>query len=308
MIATCAATWACDRRVSVWRRLLLRNHRVLIVTRDTIVGVWADGFTHAGNLAYLSLLTLFPFFIVLATVAGSLGRTDDGMRAIATFLRALPPDVAGLVAKPITDVIGVRASGGLLTFGIIVTLWTVSGFIETIRAIIHDAYQAGQTVPVWRKRVGSILLVFAAVLLMLLAFAAQVVLTGAEAFVTRLMPFSADAALSQLAVGRLLPAAALFGALYLIFFALTPRRFRLLGCPLWPGALLTTAVWVGTTMGMPRVLAQFSNYSLTYGSLAGVIVTLLFFYIVGLGVVAGAQLNAALAKQRQRRLRTVANN
>jgi membrane protein len=283
----------------------MRNRRALAVVRDTISGVWADGFTHAGNLAYLSLLTLFPFFIVLATVAGSLGRTEDGMRAISAFLRALPPDVAALVAKPIADVIGVRASGGLLTFGIIVTLWTVSGFIETIRAIIHDAYQAGHTVPVWRKRAGSVLLVFGAVLLMLLAFAAQVVLTGAEEFIDRLMPFAADAAPMQLALGRLLPPAALFGALYLIFFALTPRRFRMLRCPLWPGALVTTIVWIGTTMGMPRVLAQFASYTLTYGSLAGVIVALLFFYIVGLGVVVGAQLNAALAKQRQRRLKTV---
>ncbi|MFZ4110092.1 MAG: YhjD/YihY/BrkB family envelope integrity protein [Polymorphobacter sp.] len=146
--------------MTAFRRLLLRNRRGLMVARDTVVGVWADGFTHAGNLAYLSLLTLFPFFIVLATVAGSLGRTEDGMHAISAFLRTLPPDVAGLVAKPIADVIGARASGGLLTFGIIVTLWTVSGFIETIRAIIHDAYQAGQTVPVWRKRAGSLLLVF----------------------------------------------------------------------------------------------------------------------------------------------------
>ena len=210
MAATYAATWAPDARVAAFRRLLLRNRRALVVARDTLVGVWSDGFTHAGNLAYLSLLTLFPFFIVLATVAGSLGRTDDGMRAISAFLRTLPPDVAGLVAKPIADVIGNRASGGLLTFGIIVTLWTVSGFIETIRAIIHDAYQAGQTVPVWRKRAGSVLLVFAAVLLMLLAFAAQVVLTGAEEFITRLMPDAADAAMAQLALGRFLPGAALF--------------------------------------------------------------------------------------------------
>ena len=304
MAATYAATWAPDARVAAFRRLLLRNRRALVVARDTLVGVWSDGFTHAGNLAYLSLLTLFPFFIVLATVAGSLGRTDDGMRAISAFLRTLPPEVAGLVAKPIADVIGNRASGGLLTFGIIVTLWTVSGFIETIRAIIHDAYQAGQTVPVWRKRAGSVLLVFAAVLLMLLAFAAQVVLTGTEEFITRLMPSAADAAMTQLALGRFLPGAALFGALYLIFFALTPRRYRQLGCPVWPGALITAAMWVGTTMGMPRVLAQFASYTLTYGSLAGVIVALLYFYIVGLGVVMGAQLNAALAKQQQRRLKT----
>jgi membrane protein len=58
-------------------------------------------------------------------------------------------------------------------------------------------------------------------------------------------------------------------------------------------------------MGMPWMLGQFSNYTLTYGSLAGVIVALLFFYIVGLGLVIGAHLNAALAKSRQRRLKTL---
>ncbi len=166
--------------MSLVRRLLIRNRRVWAVVRDTVVGAWSDGFTHAGNLAYLSLLTLFPFIIVLATVAGTLGRTDDGTHAIQAFLGALPPDVALLVAKPIADVVGARASGGLLTFGIIVTLWTTSGFIETIRAIIHDAYESTQTLPVWRYRIASVLIIFAAVMLMLIAFAAQVVLTGAK--------------------------------------------------------------------------------------------------------------------------------
>ncbi len=117
------------------------------------------------------------------------------------------------------------------------------------------------------------------------------------------MPLAVGA-LGQFAIGRLLPAGALFVALYLIFFALTPKRYRMLGCPMWPGALATTLVWVGTTMVMPWVLSQFSDYTLTYGSLAGVIVALLFFYIIGLGLVVGAHFNAALAKARQRRLRT----
>ncbi|MFZ4689321.1 MAG: YihY/virulence factor BrkB family protein [Polymorphobacter sp.] len=290
--------------MSLLRRLLLRNRRIWVVARDTVVGVWSDGFTHAGNLAYLSLLTLFPFFIVLATVAGALGRTDDGLLAIQVFLRALPPDVALLVAKPIADVIGVRASGGLLTFGILVTLWTVTGFIETIRSIIHDAYGSHQRLPVWRYRIGSVLIVFAGVVLMLLAFAAQVVLTGADTFVEQLMPVAGDV-MSVLGIGRLVPPAALFIAVYLSFFALTPRRFRMLRCPIWPGALATSLVWIGTTLAMPRVLGQFANYTLTYGSLAGVIVALLFFYILGLGLIVGAHLNAALAKQRQRRLKTV---
>ena len=66
--------------------------------------------------------------------------------------------------------------------------------------------------------------------------------------------------------------------------------------------------WIGTTMAMPGVLGQFGSYSFTYGSLAGVIVALLFFYIIGLGLVGGAHLNAALARDRQRRLRNVSHD
>ncbi len=285
-------------------RLLLRYRRAWVVLRDMVEGVWADGFTHAGNLAYLSLLTLFPFFIVVATVAGTFGRTDDGLRAVNAFLRTLPPDVAALVAKPIADVIGVRASGGLLTFGIIVTLWTVSGFMETVRAIIRQAYKTTSIMPLWRYRLGSVAVIFVAVMIMLLALASQVVLTGVETFVTRLMPF-ATGVFSTLGVGRVVPAVFLFGALYAVFFVLTPKRYRVMGAPLWPGALVTMLTWVGTTMGMPWALGLFGGYTLTYGSLAGVIVALLFFYIIGLGLVVGANLNAALAKARQRRLKAI---
>jgi membrane protein len=286
-------------------RLLLRHRRLWAIVRDTVGGVWENGFTHAGNLAYLSLLTMFPFFIVLATVAGSLGRTEDGVRAVAGFMKLLPRDVAELVAKPIADVTGVRASTGLLTLGILVTLWTVSGFVETIRAIIRQAYGAKGSLPVWRYRVGSIIFVFGAVVLMLLAFASQVLLTGAETFVTAIIP-KADGFIDWIGIGQLLPALALFAALYAIFYVLTPKRFRRPGFLIWPGALVTTLTWVGTTRGMPWALGLFGGYSLTYGSLAGVIVALLFFYIIGLGIVVGAHLNAALAKAKQRRLRTLA--
>lgn len=291
------------RPTALFYRLLLRNRRIWVVIRDAVSGTWADGFTHAGNLAYLSLLTLFPFFIVLATVAGTLGRTEDGHRALTGFMRLLPPDVASLVAKPIADVTEVRASNGLLTLGILVTLWTVSSFVETIRDIIRRAYGTKAMVPVWQHRIASLAFVFAAVFLMLMAFAAQVVLTGAETFVAKIMP-NTNAFISGVGFQRLLPPAALLTALYAIFYALTPKRFRGDGFRIWPGALVTTTAWVGTTMGMPWVLSLVGGYSLTYGSLAGVIVALLFFYIIGIGLVAGAHLNAALAKALQRRLKT----
>lgn len=276
-----------------WVKSFLQS-RACRVSWRTVSGSWADGFVHAGNLAYLSLLTLFPFFIVVATLAGAVGRTDAGISAIHTFLHTVPPDVAKLIAKPIADVIAARSSSGLLTIGLVLTLWTVSGFIETIREIIRKAYGTVGSLPVWRYRLGAVALIVGAVMLMLVAFVAQVALTAAEQFVFRLLPAAAGV-LQWIGIGRLAPAVLLFAALYGVFYALTPQRFRTGNFPIWPGALLTAGVWIGTTMVLPLILGNFANYSVTYGSLAGVIVALLFFYIIGLGLVVGAHLNAALA-------------
>ncbi len=290
--------------LKLYRRLRRRYRQVWTIVGDTARGVFADGFVHAGNLAYLSLLTLFPFFIVIAAIAGSFGRTEDGLRAVHAFMETLPPAVAALIGKPITDVLTARSTGGLLTFGILVTLWTVSGFMETIRDIIRRAYGVTGTGSLWKYRIGSIAVVIGAVVLMLVAFTVQVVLTGAREFVDALFPL-ADEVVGWLGVGRLVPAVLLFLALYLIFYVLTPQRFRRTDNPIWPGALVTTMVWIGTTMLLPVVLGRFGRYDLTYGSLAGVIVALLFFWIIGLGMVIGAQLNAALAKARASRLKAL---
>src|SRR5687768_13972840 len=64
------------------------------VTKRVAVGVYNDGFIHAGNLAYLAILALFPFFILAAAVAQLLGRGEDGEKTVATILAELPPNVS----------------------------------------------------------------------------------------------------------------------------------------------------------------------------------------------------------------------
>ena len=77
---------------------------------------------------------------------------------------------------------------------------------------------------------------------------------------------------------------------------MTPARYRKRGCPKWPGALLITVWWLGTVELLPNAIGLLGGYDLTYGSLAGVMIALIFFFVVGLGVVIGAELNAALAE------------
>ena len=75
------------------------------VTKRVAIGVYNDGFIHAGNLAYLSIVALFPFFIVAAAVAHLLGQGQDAMLTVTNVLRRLPPDVASTLREPVQEVL-----------------------------------------------------------------------------------------------------------------------------------------------------------------------------------------------------------
>lgn len=265
-----------------------------MVLRRVAVSVYSDGFIHAGNLAYLALVSLFPFFIVTAALAHGLGRGADTELAVEGFLRELPQSVRDLLRTPIADVLAQR-TGSLLWLGGLVGLWTTGSFIETIRDILRRAYGTQFTKAFWRYRVGSTVLVVGAVIALLGAFTMQLLLTGVEEFVTRLLPGS-DRVMGWIGWSRLAPLVTLFGALYVIFYVLAPSAYRTARSPKWPGAAFTASWWMLATMALPVVLAKLGGYDRTYGSLAGVIVALLFFWLVGFGLVIGAHLNAALAQ------------
>ncbi|UVO52444.1 YihY/virulence factor BrkB family protein [Sphingomonas sp. SUN019] len=275
------------------------------VLKRAALGVYTDGFIHAGNLAYLALMTVFPFFIVAAAVLSLVGQSAETQRAVASFLHVLPPNVSDILRKPIADVLVAR-TGSLLWLGALVGLWTVGSFVETIREIFRRAYGTRSSQALWRARLGLSIAIVASVILALLSFLVQGILVAAEQFIYRLLPFAQDAA-GWIGLSRIIPGLVMFGALYLLFYSVTPSKYRYTDSRKWPGALFTTAWWVGMTAGLPLVLSQLGGYDLTYGSLAGVVVMLLFFYLIGLGLVFGAHLNAALAEPPEAALEEATN-
>ncbi len=264
------------------------------VVKRIAIGVYNDGFIHAGNLAYLSIVALFPFFIVAAAVAHLFGQSQDAMLTVTNVLRRLPPDVAATLREPVQEVLTAR-SGNLLWLGGLVGLWTATSFVETIRDILRRAYGVKFSAPFWEYRLGAILLILGAVVLLMLAFAASASLTLVHHLLVQQFPFAQSVA-TTLGLYRLVPAATLFFTFYVLFYALMPSRYRESGCKKWPGALFVTVWWLATVEILPNVLGLFGGYSRVYGSLAGVMISLIFFFVVGLGVVIGAELNAALAE------------
>jgi membrane protein len=264
------------------------------IARRVWFGVINDGTIHAGNFAYMVLVALFPFFITGAALFALLGEPGQSAAAVNAVLLALPPVVAdGL--DPIAQGVITARTGSLLWIGGIVGLWTVGSLIETIREILRRAYGTPWSHGFWRHRLISTALTIAAVVLILISITADFAIGAAQEVILAWMP-QFNTWLIGLSLSRFVPAAAFFGSLWLLFISLTPGAYRAKRYPKWPGALLVTGWWLLVTTLLPKLLRNLFAYDLTYGSLAGVMIALFFFWLVGLGVVVGAEFNAALAE------------
>ena len=268
--------------------------KVFAVAKRTLVGTFNDGFIHAGNLAYLALIAIFPFFILGAAVFSAIGEESERAATINTMLVALPPVVANVIEPVARDVIQAR-SGWLLWAGAFVGLWTVGSLVETIRDILRRSYGTQMTHAFWKYRLFSSGVILAAVMLLMLSLLAQVLIGAAQQVIEAYFP-ELVGRVADLRLTRIIPAFGLFASLYLLFYTLTPSKYRTRRYPKWPGVLFVTLWWIAVTTMLPMVMRSFFTYDLTYGSLAGIMVALFFFWLVGLGLVIGAELNAALAE------------
>lgn len=270
------------------------GERAWQVFKRVVIGCYNDGLIHAGNLAYMSMFAIFPFFITGAAAFSLIGEESERAAVVGAVLAALPPVVTNVIEPVARNVVDAR-TGWFLWVGGAIGLWTVGSLVETIRDILRRAYGTQATRAFWQYRLFSTGMILIAMLLLMLSFFAQVAIGTAQQVISAYFPQFSDA-LAELAWSRIIPGLGVFVSIYLLFFTLTPAEYRRSRYPKWPGAMLVTAWWAVVSTVLPRVLRTIAAADMTYGSLAGIMITLFFFWLVGLGIVAGAELNAALAE------------
>jgi membrane protein len=253
-----------------------------------------DVFGQAAKLAYYFLLSMVPLLIFFTALLGMMAQHGTALRDnLLRYFSALVPGSASALVYKIVDEIGTGSSGGKLSFGIITTLWAASSGMAAMFDSLNMAYDVKESRPWWKTRLLAIALTIG--LSIMVAVALALLLKGGEI---------SEYISSRLGFGRVfmttwtflqwpIMVLSLFVAFFLLYdFAPNVRRQRLRW--VWPGAALGVALWLIVSFGFRLYFSFFDTYNVTYGSLGAVVVLMLWFYLSGLAILIGGELNAEL--------------
>ena len=250
-----------------------------------------DGFVMAGHLSFTALLALFPFLIFLTALASLLGTQDDLQRIVRLMFDSMPAEVAQTLEPVVAEVVVGRRSG-FLGFSVLMMLWAASSGIEAIRLAFSRAYRVTRFRPFWMRRLQTFFLV----MLSLLLVPAMSVLLVFGPVLWNLVTYWVDLGIAYRLVWTVIrytvALAALFVTLVVLHRWLPNRRHHVRD--ILPGVVFTVLVLMVAATGFSYYLATFANYSVTYGSMASVVIALMFFYITSVILVLGAYVNAVI--------------
>lgn len=271
--------------VKQFETLMLRVWRK--ISEDNVAGL-------AAQVAFFFVLSLFPFFILLAAVVGLLPSTQLWGHLLKWATLYLPESSQTLVFNIVAGLTRGRVS--FLSLGVLSAAWAASGGVYTLTSSLNTAYDVVETRKLWKRALLTIFTVFVVCLLFLGSFG---LLTGGQLLATWIA--------AHLALG--LPILAIWRighwlvSLALLTLGISTVYYLLPNCKLpwhWitPGTLLAVAIWVPGTLGFNFYVQHIANYNTIYGALAGFMIMMVWIYLVSLVVLAGAELNHEMIKMR----------
>ena len=253
----------------------------------------------AAALTYYAVLALFPALIAIFSLLGVVGQGDATAQAVLGILEDVAPgDTADALRGPIEQLAQAPGAGLALVSGLVIALGSASGYVGAFSRAMNRVYEIEEGRPFWKLRpMQLVVTVIAVVSLAIVAIA--LVLSGDV--VSAIGDAIGAGAAVQLAWNilrwplMLLVIVLLVAVLYYATPNAKQPKFRWISL----GALLAIVVLVLGSIGFGLYVANFSNYDRTYGSLAGVIVFLLWLWIANIALLFGAEFDAELERGRQ---------
>jgi membrane protein len=252
----------------------------------------------AAALTYYAILSIFPALIVLVAIAGLAG--ESATQSLQDNIRQLGPGPAqDIVTGAIGEISGrPGTAGAALLGGLAAALWAASGYVGAFSRAANSIYEVDEGRPLWKLRPLQVALTLA--LLLLVSFSAiAVVLSGPLADRVGSLLGIGGTAVTVWDLAKwpviLLIVLTMIAILYYAAPNVRHPGFRWIT----PGGVLAVVVWIAASVGFAFYVAKFGSYNKTYGSLAGVVVFLVWLWISNLAILLGAELNAELERGRE---------
>ncbi|MGW3356719.1 YihY/virulence factor BrkB family protein [Streptomyces bungoensis] len=251
----------------------------------------------AAALTYYGVLALFPALLVLISLLGIVGKSATN--TVLDNLKKLTPGPArDILTRAVEQLQGHAGTGSLVAvIGIVVAVWSASGYVAAFIRAANAVYDMPEGRPVWKilpVRVGV------TVVLMVLAVISSliVVFTGGIARHAGQALGIGDTALTAWSIAKWPVLVLLVTMMIAILYWATPnakvKGFRWIT----PGSLLALVIWLIASAGFALYVANFASYNKTYGTMAGVIVFLVWLWISNLAILLGLEFDAETARQR----------
>jgi len=256
----------------------------------------------AGNIAFRTLFSIFPFLIFLTALAGFFGNADLAEKVVSFLLSVAPEQLVHPLASEIRSILTVPRTG-LLSLAALLTIWSAMGGVDSIRVGLNRAYDQKENRNMFWLYGQSVLFVIGSAIGLLAIALLIVVAPVALAVLDRFAPEARHdfAILNQLRYP--IAVAILVGGLQLCHRILPAKRLRTLD--VLPGVLLTVIVWIVLASAFSAYLVNFNSFASTYASLSGLFAAMFFLYLAALVLILGGEVNRVL--QAHRTLHSITN-
>lgn len=253
----------------------------------------------AAALTYYAVLAVFPAMLALMSLLGVLSQGQNAAKAIVDTLRPLvSAQVLSSVQTALAQVTSSSSAGFALVIGVLAALWSASGYLGAFGRAMNRIYEIEEGRPFWKLRPTLLLLTLVAVLLAAVALLLLIVSGPVAESVGNVIGLGSTA-VTVWSIAKWPVLAVIVVIVVALLYYATPNikqpKFRWISV----GAGVAILVWVVASVAFAFYVANFSSYNKTYGSVAGVIVTLLFLWITNLALLFGAELDAELERGRE---------
>lgn len=258
-----------------------------------------DIFSSTAQVAFYFSFSIFPLLLFSVSLFGIFLDLDTGgefKQYLFSYLRQIMPYSAYVLVKNTVDEVLLNSSGGKVTLGLFVALWSASAGFDTLRISLNRVYKFTETRAWWKTRLLTI--IFTVILALLTSVTLGIVFYGsrlvANVGIPKESPFFNDLVQWVIILTVLL---VIFELLYNVLPARKPFKWSWIT----PGAVVGIILWILLSNGLKTYLQYYNSYDRIYGSIGAVIILMLWLYLTALVILIGGMINAIFRELKQKK-------